>query len=270
VHHLYAWGYSQTGGYLYTYVNAIHPLDVQANGKPIYDAYLIATASGPTAINQCAAPIPAGDPRRQIKDAGVPVVRVMTLSDYLGSMAARLPDSDTPPNRMRNYELAGSAHATPDELNFAAAPADIEKAGRDVPPMSCNEGPRSRFPNGPAFNAIWHNLDLWVRKGIPAPRVDQIKVEDGKPVLDALGNVTGGVRSPYIDVATSTWYGNSTGASFCRIAGHEVPLDAAKLYPTQEAYVKAVKADVAKLVADRELIQEDGEEIIAEARDTRR
>ena len=146
VQHLYAWGYSQTGGYLYTYVNAIHPLDVQANGKPIYDAYLIATASAPTAINQCAAADSGGRSRRQIKDVGVPVVRVMTLSDYLGSIAARLPDSDTPPNQMRNYEIAGAAHATPDELNFAAAPADIEKAGREVPPMSCNEGPRSRFP----------------------------------------------------------------------------------------------------------------------------
>lgn len=269
VQHLYAWGYSQTGGYLYTYVNAIHPLDVKANGKPIYDAYLIATASGPTAINQCAAPIPAGDPRRQIKDVGVPVVRVMTLSDYLGSIPARLPDSDTPPNQMRNYELAGSAHATPDELNFAAAPADIERAGREVPPMNCNEGPRSRFPNGPAFNAIWHNLDLWVRKGIPPPRIDQIKVENGKPVLDATGNVTGGVRSPYIDVPVSTWFGNSTGASFCRIAGHEVPLDPAKikeLYPTHEAYVKAVEADVAKLVAAGQLIREDGDEMIAAAK----
>jgi len=269
VQHLYGWGYSQTGGYLYTYVNAIHPLDVKANGKPIYDAYLIATSSGPTPINQCAAPIPAGDPRRQIRDAGVPVVRVMTLSDYLGSIPARLPDSDTPPNLTRNYEIAGAAHATPDELKFAAAPADIEKAGREVPPMSCNEGPRSRFPNGPAFNAIWHNLDLWVRKGIPPPKIDQIKVDNGKAVLDDLGNVTGGLRSPYVDVAVSTWTGNSTGASFCRIAGHEVAFDDARLkqlYPTHAAYVQAVTADVAKLVAARELIRADGDEMIAEAK----
>jgi hypothetical protein len=269
VQHLYGWGYSQTGGYLYTYVNAIHPLDVRANGKPIYDAYLIATASGPTPINQCAEPIPAGESRRQIHDAGVPVVRVMTLSDYLGSIPARLPDGDAPPNQMRNYEIAGAAHATPDELNFAAAPADIEKAGREVPPMSCNEGPRSRFPNGPAFNAIWHNLDLWVRKGVAPPRVDQIHVDNGKPVLDEMGNVTGGVRSPYIDVAISTWTGNSTGASFCRIAGHEVAFDETRLkqlYPTHAAYVKAVEADVAKLVAERVLIKEDGEQMIAEAR----
>ena len=270
VQHLYGWGYSQTGGYLYTYINAIHPLDVKANGKPIYDAYLIATSSGPTAINQCAAPIPAGDPRRQIRDAGVPVVRVMTLSDYLGSVPARLPDSDTPPNLTRNYEIAGAAHATPDELNFAAAPADIVKAGREVPPMSCNEGPRSRFPNGPAFNAIWHNLDLWVRKGIPPPRVDQIKVVDGGPVTyQTPGNVIGGVRSPYVDVPISTWYGNSTGASFCRIAGHEVPLDAVRLkelYPTHEFYVRAVIANVSRLVDERVLMRADGEEMIAEAK----
>ena len=124
-------------------------------------------------------------------------------------------------------------------------------------------------PNGPAFNAIWHNLDLWVRKGIPPPRIDQIKVENGKPVLDGSGNVTGGVRSPYIDVPVSTWFGNSTGASFCRIAGHEAALDPAhikELYATHEVYVQAVTADVTKLVAERQLIREDGDEMIAQAK----
>jgi hypothetical protein len=51
-----------------------------------------------------------------------------------------------------------------------------------------------------------------------------------------------------------------------------VPLDAARLkelYPTHESYVNAVEADVAKLVAERELIREDGEEIIAEAKKMR-
>jgi hypothetical protein len=155
----------------------------------------------------------------------------MSGSDDLRSMAARLPDSDTPSDRLRNYEIAGSAHATPDELNFAAAPADIVKGGRDVPPMDCNEGPRSRFPNGPAFNAILKNLDTWV--------------------------------------PTSTWFGNSTGASFCSIAGHEVPFDKARLkvlYPTHDAYVRAVTNDVQRLVAERALTKEDGDALIAEAK----
>jgi len=269
VQHLYAWGYSQTGSFLYTYVNAIHPLTVNADGKPMFDAYVIAMSSGPSAINQCAAPIPRGDARRTVRNAGVPVVRVMSGSDYLTGMAARRPDSDAAPDLYRNYEIAGSAHATPDELNFAAAPADIAKAGRAVPPMSCNEGPRSRFPNSIAFNAILQNLDAWVRKGVPAPRAEDIRVENGQPVLDRFGNVTGGIRSPLVDVPVSTWFGNSTGESFCGIAGHEVPFDAARLkelYPTPRAYADAVKKNVDALVDARFITRADGDDLIAEAR----
>ena len=269
VSRLYAWGYSQTGGYLYTYVNAIHPLDVKQLGKPLFDAYLITVASGPSPIHQCAAPIPAGDPRRVIRDAGVPVVRVMSQSDYLPSTGARLPDSDTAPNLTRNYEISGSGHATPDELTDAAAADDIIKAGRAVPPMSCTEGPRSRFPSRIAFNAILQNLDLWVRKGTPPPKAEQITVVDGKPLLDRFGNVTGGVRSPFVDVPMSTWHGNSTGESFCRIAGHEKPFGAARLaelYPKPGDYAKAVEANVKALVAARFITAGDGDGLIAAAR----
>ena len=264
---LIAWGYSQTGSYLYTYVNAIHPLDVKELGKPLFDAYLIAVASGPTPINQCAGPIPADDPRRAIAGSvTVPVIRVMSQSDYLPSVRARLADSDQP--LRRNYEIAGSGHATPDELTFAAKPADIDKGGRAVPPMACNEGPRSRFPSSVAFNAILHNLDAAVRKGIPPPPGQSITVVDGKPALDRFGNVEGGVRSPFVDVPTSTWNGNSTGESFCRIAGHEKPFDAARikeLYPAPGDYARAVEASVRKLVAARMIVEADGRELIAAA-----
>jgi len=153
VQHLYAWGYSQTGSFLYTYVNAVNPLVVKDDGRSMFDAYVVAMSSAPSPINQCAAAIPAGDPRRVMRNVGVPVVRVMSQSDYLSGIAARRPDSDTAPDLYRNYEIAGAAHATPDELNFAAAPADIEKGGRPVPPMACNEGPRSRFQNWPDYSS---------------------------------------------------------------------------------------------------------------------
>lgn len=274
VQRLYAWGYSQTGSFLYTYVNAIHPLDVQANGRPLFDGYLIAMASGPSPINQCAAPIPAGDPRREIKNVGVPVVRVMSGSDYLRTIGARRPDGDTAPDLYRNYEIAGSAHATPDELYFAAAPEDILKGGRAVPPMNCNEGPRSRFPNSIAFNAIFQNLDQWVRQGIAPPRSEPIHVEkngvdSNAPMLDQFGNVTGGIRSPYVDVPTSTWFGNSTGESFCMIAGHEVPFEHVRLkqlYPTHSAYERAVSEDVSALVTQRFITVEDAKNLIEDAR----
>jgi Alpha/beta hydrolase domain len=270
--HVYGFGYSQTGGYLYDYINAIHPLDVANNGRPIYDGYIVAVAGGAfvgaVPINQCVPAPPVGDPRLQFKDVGVPIIHIMSQSDYLIGIAARRPDSDAPADRFRHYEMAGAGHATPDELNFAAAPADIVKAGRPVPPMSCNEGPRSRFPSKIFFDAAVRNLDWWVRYGVAPPHADPIEVVNGAPVLDEFGNVVGGLRSPYLDVPTSTWFGSSTGASFCFIAGHEVPFDAARLrqlYPTHSAYVRAVAKDTARLVAGRFITLPDGLDIIEQA-----
>jgi hypothetical protein len=272
VERVYGFGYSQTGGDLYDYINAIHPLDVARNGHPIYDGYIVAVAGGRfvgiVPINQCEPPPTVGDPRLQFSNVGVPIIHVMSQSDYLFGIDARRPDSDAPADRFRHYEMAGAAHATPDELNFAAAPADIVKAGVEVPPMNCNEGPRSRFPSRIFFDAMVRNLDLWVRYGVRPPHGDLIQVQNGAGVVDEFGNVVGGLRSPYVDVPTSTWFGNSTGASFCIIAGHEVPFDAARLqqlYPTHGAYVRAVVKDTAKLVAGRYITAYDGLDLIREA-----
>jgi len=267
--HLYGWGYSQTGGFLYTYINAIHPRVVAEDGKPMFDGYLVAVLTGPSPINQCAPAILAGDPRRVIGAVGVPVIHVMSQSDYLGFVPLRRADGNTPADRYRHYDYAGSGHATPDELYFGPSPADIVKGGRTPPPVDCTEGARSRFPSRVPFNATLRNLVDWAEKGIAPPPSQDIVVRDGQPVLDAHGNVTGGVRTPYLDVPTATWMGNSTGPSFCRIAGHEKPFDKAKLralYPTHDVYVRAVEASVAKGVRDRLITPEDGAWIVAEAK----
>ncbi len=167
--------------------------------------------------------------------------------------------------------MAGAAHATPDELYYSARTEDIVAAGRAVPPMACNEGPRSRFPSRIFVDAALRNLDLWSRQGIPAPPGADILVQAGQPVLDAFGNVVGGLRSPYLDVPTSTWTGSSTGDSFCFIAGHEIPFEQARLdalYPTRGSYVGAVARDVRALVAQRYLTPADGRELIREAAHT--
>jgi hypothetical protein len=219
-------------------------------------------------MNQCEPAPPTNDPRRQIRNVGVPVMRIMSQSDYLLGIASRREDGDTRTDRFRHYEMAGAGHATPDELYYSAAPADIERAGRAVPPAECDQGPRSRFPSSIHFNAAVRNLDLWVRYGLAPPHSSPIAVENGAPVLDRFGNVTGGLRSPYVDVPTSRWLGSSTGASFCFIAGHEEPFAQAtleELYPTHVAYVRAVVRNVAGLVARRFLTAADGLKLIREA-----
>jgi hypothetical protein len=164
--------------------------------------------------------------------------------------------------------VPGAGHATPEELYYSAAPEDILAADRNVPPMACNEGERSRLPNEIFFNAALHNLDLWVREGIAPPSIDPILVEDGAPVLDEYGNVQGGWRSPYLDVPTSTWYGAATGASFCFIAGWEDPFDQATLdalYRNHGDYVRQVGQSVRSLEEQRLLTDYDARERRVEA-----
>jgi hypothetical protein len=70
-------------------------------------------------------------------------------------------------------------------------------------------------------------------------------------------------------VPTSAWYGNATGASFCFIAGYEVPFTAerlAALYPTKADYLAKVDASVDSLVAQRFITEADGRYIKQEAR----
>ena len=88
------------------------------------------------------------------------------------------------------------------------------------------------------------------------------------PVLDQYGNVQGGLRSSYLDVPTSTWFGTSTGASFCFIAGHEQPFAQTTLqdlYPKHGVYVRAVRADVRALQSDGFLTAHDARFLIREA-----
>ena len=269
---VYGFGYSQTGGYMYDYINAVRPISTLPRGREVYDGYIVAVAGGAFAgaypINQCVAAPPL-DERRQFTNVGVPIIHVMSQSDYLAGIAGRRLDSDAPSDQFRHYEMAGAGHATPDELYFSARPADIVAADRAVPPQSCNEGPRSRFPSNIFFDAILANLDSWVRDGTPPPHGSPIVVQQGAPVTDEFGNVLGGLRSPYLDVPTSRWEGNSTGASFCRIAGHEVPFQPeqlAALYSSHADYVSQVRVSVAELVAGGFITRYDGRALIREAR----
>jgi hypothetical protein len=277
VDRVYNFGYSQTGSYQYDYINGIQPLVIKSDGRPMFDGYIVAVAGGrfigAAPMNQCEQPPPIGDPRRQFTNVGTPIIHIMSQSDYLIGIDARRPDGDTAQDPYRHYELAGAAHATPDELLYAAAPADITAAGRSVPPMNCVEGPRSRLPSSIFFDAAVRNLDWWVRFHIPPPHADPIEVAGSPPapVLDQFGNVKGGWRSPYLDVPTSTWFASSTnppGSTFCGIAGHEVPFGAqqlAALYPSHGTYVSQVVHSAADLVGDRLLTAPDAVNIVKEA-----
>jgi hypothetical protein len=284
VRYVYGVGYSQTAAFLKAYVNAIHPLASLADGKPVFDAYLIGAAGGPTPINQCSPRIQAGDPRFVTLPRNVPVITVMTNSDFMGGYYARRPDSDDPGDRFRLYEIAGASHGYTYPATFEPSVADIQKVGFNNRYTYDCAPPRvgSDFPSHYIYNAALVHLERWVRDGTPPPHAQLISVvkpgaPDAAAELDQFGNAVGGVRTPYVDVPTATYFPGRLGAPAPGTAPgtapgpcimSKVPFDHAKLkslYPTHADYVAKVNRDVDRLVKEGWLLPADAQQIKAEA-----
>ncbi|MWK37866.1 hypothetical protein GEV43_29990 [Actinomadura sp. J1-007] len=134
VRHVYGFGYSQTGGYLYNYINGIHPLDVRRNGgRPVYDGYIVAVAGGDfvgaVPMNQCEAAPPTGDPRKQFRNVGVPIIHIMSQSDYLTGIAARRPTATRPPTATATTRWPGQGTPPPTSCTSPPRPPTSPRPG---------------------------------------------------------------------------------------------------------------------------------------------
>ena len=92
--------------------------------------------------------------------------------------------------------------------------------------------------------------------------------------MPASDRLLGGVRSPYLDVPTATFFESATpveGLPYAWSFGHQVDFGTAKLHQlygvvgAHQNYVAQVKAEVDELLADGWLLPEDAERIITEA-----
>ncbi len=285
VEYLIATGYSQTGGYLTTYINLIHPLDTAklADGSPIYDGYMIGDGDAfMFPLNQCVDAVPPGETGVTIKPSGVPIISVVTQGLLRNTIAARRPDSDTAEDKFRRYEIPGAAHVNQISNDHKPGPDDIAKAGIPETAANCagiNENGVTDFPIEFFMNSAYSNLYTWLRTGAAPPKAPPILTEkiEGKDEilikLDEHGNALGGVRSPYVEYPLATYYGQSqplddASAFFCMLAGYKKPFDDAKiksLYPAQEDYLTKVNSMVDIMVNERFLTRSDGERIKKEA-----
>jgi hypothetical protein len=129
----YLTGYSQTGGYEVTYVNAIAPHFVSASGSPIFDGYLIGAGYGfVVPINQCTPPPAPGSDKWIVHPPGnAPVIDGQTQSDSyaLRGILGIRPDGTRPGNSYRLYQVAGASDVWAEQVAFAPGPAEEVKAG---------------------------------------------------------------------------------------------------------------------------------------------
>jgi ABC-type amino acid transport substrate-binding protein len=269
------------GGELATYISVFHPRARLANGRPLYDGYIQHRHPGLTRLRQCGAAPAAADPRQILRNADVPVIRVVSQTDVLGTYARRRDDSDAPGDRYRLYEIAGAPHADASFYPYIPTVADEKKAG-GAPDLASWPFPAQCQPEISllrvpimtyALDAAWANLTRWVRDGVPAPRAARVAVENGgtpqaRVVTDQFGNAVGGVRTPYVEVPTATYYTSTKGPGLCGNLAHSEPFPWAKLeavYGSSRNYAAKVADSVDRLAKDRWLVESDGRRMKAEA-----
>ncbi|MFN8542782.1 MAG: alpha/beta hydrolase domain-containing protein [Candidatus Binatia bacterium] len=267
-------GESQSAFRLVTYVNAIHPL------AKVYDGFLIHSRSGgAAALSQSPEPaVPGPTPAFIRTDLDVPVLTFETETDLvaLGFQPARQADT----RRVRLWEVAGTAHG--DTYQLAEGMTDPGPAARDttylppnaspIPGIITCASPVNAGPHHYVLSAAIRALDRWVRSGRPPRTAPRLVMSDSATpafVLDARGNVRGGIRTPQLDVPVATLSGlGQAGGGFCGLFGTTLPFDAAtleSLYPTHTAYVAAVTRALRKAVQRGWILRTDAKAIKASA-----
>ena len=255
--HVVAMGESQSAFFLTTYVNAVQPR------ARAYDGFLV-HSRGSSAASLSGTPIASPDvpPGVQIRpDSAVPVLVFESETD-LGPMLdfgpARQPDTD----RVRTWEVAGTAHG------------DAYLVGAFAPLLGCdftiNDGPH-HFVVQAALAA----LNRWVTDGVPPPAATPLALSSTVPpdfVRDHLGIALGGVRTPDVDVPVATLSGAAPpGVSrMCALFGSTVPFDGAtltRLYGDKDGYLAAYETNLTTAIGAGFLLESDRAQLLARAHD---
>lgn len=263
---LIAIGESQSASRLVTYVNAIDPL------AQIYDGFLIHSRySGSACLSQEPEPeINTPGVVRVREDIRVPVLMFQTETDLivLGGLPDRQPDGQ----RFRLWEVAGTAHndtyalmVGPGDKGGDPAVAEVLVSASPIPGIIECESPINSGPQHFVLKAAMAALDKWVRGGDAPPIAPRLEVDEDnfEFILDAFGNVRGGIRTPYVDVPIATLSGlGQGGGSFCSLFGTTVLFDAgtlASLYPDHDTYVSAVNESTDRAVEAGFILEPDAQ-----------
>jgi hypothetical protein len=263
--HVIAAGESQSASRMVTYVNAVHPL------VNVFDGFLVHSrgATGSALRQSPLVAVATPGPTRIRTDLQVPVFVFQAETD---TRATRQPDSAT----FRQWEVAGTAHAdlyvlgvgqvdtgrdaTAAQRLFDGMLTPIAEPLPGVLP-ACTFGVNSG-PHVWVVQAAARHLTEWVRRGTLPPSggagiVDPV-------VLDANGNVTGGVRTPHVDVPVAALRGTGNSApgpvNFCGLFGTTTPLSEAQLdalYTSHGEFVSAWGASMREAIQAGFILRED-------------
>ncbi|HWK42766.1 MAG TPA: alpha/beta hydrolase domain-containing protein [Croceibacterium sp.] len=290
-------GWSYTGSIQRTYINeGFHEMIRLPDGRPVFDGYLVGVSSahnnpGYLSLYNDEPFVPLNDPRRVLRKTDAKVIEFLTEAEVeMGNAptAPNVPDSDERIGAHRVYELAGVIHT--DSLHdpnhgsrerpYAAQL--IAKGYRMMGVSSVSVAncplPQSDIPQAEFVRGAVDNLRHWVLDGTLPPRAEPLRRENGKLIRDSAGNILGGIRAAEYEVPLAR-YGRYQGDTYptCRAEQQypnsffvRDPLTKEELvsrYGTPERYLALYDAEVARLIAQRWLLPEDGLRLKAEARE---
>lgn len=258
-----ALGYSQSGSFLITYINAFQPRTHAFNGF-----YAMSTAAVGMKIE------PDGGRLFNVgyrPDLDVPVMQVSNeMEVVVGWQLSRTPDTD----KLRHWEMAGATHLDRHMQEEVIAAGD--NARRLAMPQCWK--PSNVLPTRMFNHAALHALNTWVRQGTPppiAPRMTRGSL--GFVQDDALGNAMGGLRMPELDAPTAQYgmYSNVPRSQIsawslyaCMAGGSANPLDAKVLrarYANEQAYYQTYKQAADKLLEGGFLLAPDHAALLKQA-----
>jgi hypothetical protein len=259
VERLLAVGESQSAFALTTYVDGVQPLTGAFDGFLVHSRGGAAAPLGVPGKGIDIAGSIGGEPTTIREDSKVPVIIVQTETDLigvLGYLPARQPDSDN----VRLWEVAGTAHADKYQLG------DSEAA------LGCPQ-PINRGQQAYVLRAALRHLDAWAAGGDPPPKAARLEVEAASApafVLDAVGNVKGGVRTPAVDAPVDILSGMPVEGSslVCLLMGSTTPLDAdrlAELYSSRDDYLAAYEQAADEMIAAGFALDDDRDQLLDEA-----
>ena len=266
VEYLIASGESQSASRLLTYVNAIQPLFNAFDGFLI-DSRFYSSQPLSQAPQQL---IPAPEKVLFRDDLTTPVINLQSQTDviYLGAVDERQPDSDY----FRLWEIAGAAHN--DNYQLVLGRGDVGEGAEfatvvendTILIFTCDK-PLNSGPYPWVYMAAMNALEQWLRSGKPAAEADRLEVLDDQSdyLYDELGNVLGGIRTPYVDAPAARLSGNfNSGGAGCRLSGSTTLFDAAtmaSLYVDRRGYMDAVAQAADEAVAAGFLLEQDAQRI---------
>ncbi len=275
VERMIAVGQSQSAFRLVTYVNAIHPT------IELFDGFIIhSRGNGSSALSQIPqVEVATPDPVFIREDLPELVLTLQAETDIfrLNSVTQRQPDTET----LRLWEVAGAAHSDvyttikgPVDRGDDPTVADVISNNDDRPPFITCPLPVNDGPGHWVAKAAIAAVDGWIRTGDPAPSAPLLTLNAQRTGFeyDNLGNVLGGVRTPYVDAPVALLSGEGqppANAAFCGLFGTTVLFDEAmlaELYPDKAAYVEAIDRATDAAVAARFIRPADAELIKARAR----